>query len=304
MKTVFNISIVGTTCVDIISQPDMDKSVRLYGGITYVMTALSFLFKSSARISIVTKLERKYENEFLKFIGHYNNIDTKYIYNEPGKTNIVQLIYKPNKSEREEINNIKSTAVKFSQIKPVLVFSDILIISYISGYDIAMDTLSRIRREYKGIIYGDIHSYILKKPKTGVRGFRNIKNPERFLKNFNIIQGSELEWNILLKNRFEKINRMDYEKISRYVFSLGCKKIIITMGADGVFGAEKINNGKIKYYFIKANKVKNVIDTTGCGDSMLAGIVYGLMAKNNFYKGLKIGNKLGAIQSQRIGFFK
>ncbi len=294
------ITVIGTTCIDKITVNRQKR--KLFGGITYVITALSVLLKDKGIIFPVTKLEKKYKKEFEKFISPYNNINLKFLYDEQGKTNIIELLYDDKKKSRDEKSFLKSTDIQFKEIEPALSASDILIITFISGYDIKLTTLEKIRKNFKGIIYGDIHSYILEKTDNNIRPFKRINKPEKFLQNFDIIQGSDIEWSVMLKSKFLDLTFDKYKAAATYVLGLGCKKMIITMGDKGVFGAELIHN-KIKFYYIKAKKVNNIIDTTGCGDTLLAGTVFKLLKGKKFKASLKFGNSLAAEQTKRVGFF-
>lgn len=293
-----NLSVIGTTCIDIIKLSNTPYAFKSFGGIVYLITALSGLFKNSANIYPVTKIEKKYYKKYIKFLEKYPNIKSEYIYDEPGKTNIVSLVYDIEHKHRCEKSFLGSTPINFSQIKPVINFSDMIIVTYISGYDISLKTLETLRKNYTGIIYGDIHSFILTKTTDGIRKYRNIKNYEQWIRNFDILQGSEIEWQVLLKNRFPQITPSNFDKIAGYVLSLGVKKIIMSMGKDGVIGAEKN-----KIYNIPGRKIKKIIDTTGCGDTLAAGIVWGILLKKDFKLALKIGNYLASFKAQKSGFF-
>jgi len=80
-------------------------------------------------------------------------------------------------------------------------------------------------------------------------------------------------------------------------------KVIITMGKDGVFGAEKTSKSKIRYYSIPPIKRKKIIDTTGCGDTMLSAIVWSIINNYDFQIGLSLGNLFASLKTEQVGFF-
>lgn len=297
-----NLSVIGTTCIDIIKWSNIPYTFKSFGGIVYLITSLSCLFKDSANIYPVTRIEKKYYKKYIKLLEKYPNIKFEYIYSEPGRTNIVSLLYDIEHNHRCEKSFLGSTPINFSQIKPVLNFSDIVIVTYISGYDISLNTLETLRRNYTGMIYGDIHSFILTKSLKGIRKYKSIKNYERWIRNFNILQGSEIEWQVLLKDRFPSLTIDNFDKVAEYVLSLGVDKIIMTIGKKGVIGAEKVKN-KVKIYNIPGRKIKKLKDTTGCGDTLTAGVIWGLITGKEFATALKIGNYLASFKAQKLGFF-
>jgi adenosine kinase len=50
---------------------------------------------------------------------------------------------------------------------------------------------------------------------------------------------------------------------------------------------------------VKAVKVENVIDTTGCGDSFAGGVGFGLLQNpKDYIRAAQYGNTLGALRTQ------
>ncbi|MBN1898464.1 MAG: carbohydrate kinase family protein [Spirochaetes bacterium] len=305
------ISVIGTSCLDKIKWADASPCFESLGGIIYLITALSGLFPDDM-IYPVTKVCPRYGKKFAGLLNNYSNVSCRYIYQEKtGRMNIVNLTYGSDGKTRCEKSFLNSTRIDFSQIRPVLNFSDLIVVTYISGYDISLQTLEKTRSCFQGTLFGDIHSFILTRSRTGFRRYRTIKHPERWLENFDIVQGSEIEWEVLLRSKFPALqitNRSwqdkihNFKKISSFLFSLGIKIVILSMGKDGVLGGEK-KGQKINFYHVPGILVNDVKDTTGCGDTLSAGIIWGLLKKNDLLLGLETGNFLAAVKSKRCGFF-
>ena len=62
------------------------------------------------------------------------------------------------------------------------------------------------------------------------------------------------------------------------------------------------SDGTIKKEFIKSVPVKNVIDTTGCGDSFAGGLAYGLSKYKDPVIAGQYANVLGALRTQGKDF--
>lgn len=95
---------------------------------------------------------------------------------------------------------------------------------------------------------------------------RNIKH---LIKYFHTIKPNRYEAEILCG--FEIKTKDDLERAGKYFLDQGIKNIFISLDADGIYYTNGVEVGKIK---AKKVKVKN---TTGAGDSFVAGVGYGYM---------------------------
>ncbi len=78
--------------------------------------------------------------------------------------------------------------------------------------------------------------------------------------------------------------------------SQGAKDIIIKMGHNGAFA--NINNEE---FYVKPYLIDNPKDTTGAGDSFMAGILTGLYHTWDMKKTIKFANAVGAFCVQSVG---
>ena len=83
------------------------------------------------------------------------------------------------------------------------------------------------------------------------------------------------------KAKFIKINDYEYKRSERFISDELKSKIIHTMGGDGCKYQNKV---------YKVNKV-DVKDTSGAGDSFLAGLVIEYMKSNDIEKSINFANK-------------
>lgn len=79
------------------------------------------------------------------------------------------------------------------------------------------------------------------------------------------------------------------EEIAQFFIEYGVKTVIIKMGSEGSFAF----NGKETIY-MPAFKV-NVKDTTGAGDSFVAGVLTGIIKGFSLKDSLELGNAVGAL---------
>ena len=76
----------------------------------------------------------------------------------------------------------------------------------------------------------------------------------------------------------------------------------------GLFNVSLADKGSVTYhngekYFIQANEVKEVIDTTGCGDSYHAGFVCSHLINGNIYEAMRVGTELATETLSHYGGF-
>ena len=76
----------------------------------------------------------------------------------------------------------------------------------------------------------------------------------------------------------------------------------------GLFNVSLADKGSVTYhngekYFVQANKVKEVIDTTGCGDSYHAGFVCSHLINGNIYEAMRVGTELATETLSHYGGF-
>lgn len=98
-------------------------------------------------------------------------------------------------------------------------------------------------------------------------------------------------------NRYEaemlsgkKINdEKDLMTASNYFIEKGVKQVFISLGADGVFYNNGVKSGLMAPY------ESEVINTTGAGDSFMAGIVYGFLNNYDIVESAKIASAAASI---------
>ena len=76
----------------------------------------------------------------------------------------------------------------------------------------------------------------------------------------------------------------------------------------GLFNVSLAEKGSVTYhngerYFVQADEVKEVVDTTGCGDSYHAGFVCSHMINGDIYEAMRVGTELATETLSHYGGF-
>lgn len=242
------ILIIGSSVVDKILNKNGYRISA--GGIYHSVLKLSEIKNSDDVISLCTLVDKKNFHLFEKI---FENCNEKF-FTEVNEISNVTLD-ESNCCHRKEIYFNEVFSLKVDNID----FSsfDGILINMITGYEIDVDTLKKIRNKTKSLIYFDVHTLSRKSDKPGLREFQVIKNFESWALCLDIIQVNEFELNSLfdIKDEF---------KVAEKLFSLGVKILIVTKSEKGATIFFK-KNGEMNFYHKKARKIIDV-ETIGCGD--------------------------------------
>ncbi|HSP87148.1 MAG TPA: carbohydrate kinase family protein [Ignavibacteriaceae bacterium] len=251
------------------------------GGIFYSIAALNNFKKEIDKICLITAVDKK--NYFL-FEEEYKKIDVK-IFNNVESVPKVHLKIEEDEERHEWYENINQHLV--FDIKDLNVYDGIFI-NMITGFDITLEQLKEIRKNYKGSIYFDVHAFSRGLNEKMQRHFRVIPDFKEWASNLDIIQAN--------KNELKTLNKKETEReIIEEVFNCGIKYLIITLEDKGVEIFFKENNLIKSFYEPAINiEVKNKV---GCGDVFGALFFYSYISDGKEFpehkkiiKALKLAN--------------
>lgn len=248
------------------------------GGIFYTVKALKNFIEKDDEIYLCTFMEKT--NEIL-FDEVYGKLNKKY-FQSVEKIPRVHLTLHDFKERDEKYENI----TKNLDIKPddFNLFDGILL-NMITGFDITLFQLKEIRRNYKGLIYLDVHTLSRGLDENYKRDFRVIPNFNEWASCVDIIQVNENEFNTLSS----KIDRLE---VIKDLLNLGVKFLIITKGSRGA-RVYRLLKSEVISMFQKGLQVKEN-NKIGCGDIFGAIFFYAYIKFNNLNKSLRFANIAGA----------
>jgi hypothetical protein len=280
------VGIIGSINRDTIYLAD-DKQVSSWGGILY---NIKYLTESGVGeiIPVVNAGVDAYE-DIIGILKKYPNVNSEYVSCVDALNNHCFLYYH-NQSHKCEVLKGGVRRLRYKQIMPLL-DCDLVLVNFISGRDIALQTLERFRQNYRGLIYMDIHSLTLgsRKVEEGYKRFlRRPSNWMRYAGCADILQMNENEFEILSGCKLSHGNLRRFWSL----ISANTKCMLITLGRDGSLVVSGKSNPKIKE--IPPIKVSRVYDTTGCGDAFAAGFISEYINSKNLTKSATNGNRLAA----------
>jgi sugar/nucleoside kinase (ribokinase family) len=262
--------VIGQSVADIIDFKG--KKTLKPGGIFYSIIALNNFKENQDKISLVTAVDKKH---YLLFEKEYERLDGK-IFNQVENIPRVHLKIEQEEERHEMYENINQNLT--FNIKDFNLFDGILI-NMTTGFDITLEQLKDIRKNYKGLIYFDVHTLSRGVDDNMQRNFRIISDFKEWASNLDIIQVNKYELKILNEKETD-------EEIIEEVLNYGIKYLILTLEDNGaeIFFKE---GDVIKSLYEPAIKI-DVKNKVGCGDVFGALFFYSYISQ----KEKKIGMAL------------
>lgn len=308
-----NFGIIGEPCIDFIHR-EKNTPKRCLGGVLYSVVSLAVIADPSDEIYPIMNLGAdEYEN-ITSFLSGYKNIKLDFINKTEHKTRVVNLYYKTINTDnldnriydREESSTEPTLPIDYEYIKDGLFKIDALLINMVSGVDITIDTLKKIRSDAMNnkYIHIDLHNIVMKTYTDGQRVQGKVENWIEWCSNSDSIQMNETEIKAMAG---EELN--EYEIADRILCSDNSKKpktIVITRGRGGVtmYSKTEKNTVREKYFEIdrtdlQAIERNNSVDSTGCGDVFASCFFYKNAVNNqkDYAVSLNFANRMASLNT-------
>jgi sugar/nucleoside kinase (ribokinase family) len=235
------------------------------GGIFYTISVLNRLKSNNDEIFLCTQFDDETYNYFKP---EFEKVSNKFL-QKVEKIPRVHLNLQKDKERHEAYENITNNLAY--DISELMSFDGILI-NMITGFDITLDQLLQIRRDYSGLIFIDIHTLSRGLNEDYKREFRLIPDFQSWAKCLDIIQVNQNELYTLSHKKIEM-------EIVQELFSFGVKILCVTKGDLGARVYYK-NQDEIASYFVSARKIINP-NIIGCGDVFGASFFYSYIRNKN-----------------------
>ncbi|KPK74642.1 MAG: hypothetical protein AMJ89_05750 [candidate division Zixibacteria bacterium SM23_73] len=279
----FKIVVIGTINRDTIIFPDGKKN-ESFGGILYNVLALSYLGREDVKIYPVCNLGYDVYGQVVSHLKNCDNLELRGIKKVNCKNNHAFLLINK-KNQREETLKNKVPPLSFSQIKPFLE-ADVILVNFISGFDLSLLTLKKIRENTDALIFMDVHSLTLGVDPAkggGKRFFAAPENWREWIRQADMVQMNLPELKELSKRNLK--SQQEIKEFGKYILNSGPKAVLVTLGEEGSL---MIFDDKVQKF--KGLKVQRFKDSTGCGDVFSAGFLICYMHTKNLIKSVNFAN--------------
>jgi len=272
--------IIGQSVVDIIHF--QLNQILKPGGIYYSSIALQKIMQAKDEIYL---LSEKDEKSWYLFKNIYSQFKIDFITDVKSIPRVELFVNRD--GTRKEIVKINTNELELDEIKDFKSFDGIFI-NMIMPTQLSIEQLEKLRSNYDGIIYCDLHSLCSYMNAEGVHVKRKIPSIERWLNCIDIIQANEREVHSIMSADNEEL-------VAEFVFRYRPIGLIITKAERGVEAYLNKTSG-IVHYSLEATKVK-ANNFVGCGDVFGSTFFYSYINKGNFYESIKKANLAAGLTS-------
>jgi hypothetical protein len=310
--------VIGEPCIDFIHRGGMQS--KSLGGILYSVVSLAVIAPAHEVYSIMNLGSDEFDN-ILGFLSQFPNIKTDYVNKVEHKTRVVNLYYKGIEAEfdspetgrsktydREESSTEPTLPVEFEMIEPVLRELDGILINMVSGVDITLDTMKKLRKNFTGYIHADMHNIVMKTDSEGNRTRVQVPEWDQWCRLSDTLQMNESEMNAM---HGEKINEYEFaERVLNDGNSNCGKALVVTRGKRGSSLFRKIEKKVMGEAYTEIDKIDlpameshSFADSTGCGDVFASSFFYKNVSGNgnDYAASFKFANRMASLKSTLKG---
>jgi len=192
------LGIIGTMVWDrIFARDGRTEPFEEWGGITYALAAADAARPAGWQILPIVKVGADLREKALQFLQTLEGADIETgvrIVDAPN--NRVELRYKDAVRRCERLTG-GVPRWTWPELEPIVAHADALYINFISGFEMDLETATRLRLGYHGPMYADLHSLFLGVDPTGMRVPRPLEHWRDWLRCFDVVQVNEDELNAL-----------------------------------------------------------------------------------------------------------
>lgn len=302
-----NYIVIGEPCVDVIHKSNGEVA-NGFGGILYSLVSMSVIANKDDKIFPVMNLGEDEFNNVLELLKRYPNIQTpgiKKVSHETRKVNLYYNLYNADKSARVEKSSEPTYTVDYDQIESLMNNAGAMLINMISGVDITLETLKKIRKNFNGYIHIDIHNIVMDTKDDGSRVHKSVDEWREWCTNSDTVQMNEFEIAVLTG---EKLT--EYKIAEEILFNKNyeVKGLIVTRGIEGVtgfttkekhYGNEKFSD--IEHHEVAAIENPHFKDSTGCGDVFASSFTIEYSVNKDFEKSIHFANRMASLNASLDG---
>jgi sugar/nucleoside kinase (ribokinase family) len=277
-----NFLVIGHSVIDRIKQSDTIEIKP--GGIFYTVASLFGFSEENDKIFLCTIVNK---TDYNLFAFLYDKLESEYI-QYACRIPVVNLMLKST-GEREEIyeNVSENIDIDYEQINRF----DGILVNMVTGFDISIEQMKKLRENYSGIIYFDVHTLSRGIDHNYKRVFRKVPEFFKWAQCIDILQANRNEIKTLSDKKSE-------EEIVKELLGYGIRQIIITKSSRGAI-LYYLENGKMKILAQNAIRTQTV-NEIGCGDVFGAVYFYNYIRSKNAAEALLLANTAAGVSTSYL----
>lgn len=278
--------------------------IQKYGCVTHPAIALAKLMKDTGEVIIISHVHKKDHEAIKELFAPYDNVDVSGLDCKSDRGTVIELKFL-DQNNRLEKQTAFMNPVLPEDVKPFL-DADAFVFVPITDFEISLSTLKYIKENSEGIIIFDAHGPTTAMNINGSRERKFWIDRDEWLPHIDVLKMNleesmccwfKNEYDIDEMGHYDEENTDHLDDFGAYVLKKGVKVLYVTLDSRGCV-AYTLKEGTVHKEFISSVPVKEVIDTTGCGDSFAGGLAYGFAYHNDLIIAARYANTLGAMRTQ------
>lgn len=309
MSKHYKVAVVGPIPRDHITT-HKGEVIEKYGCITHPTIGLAQLLQGQGTVYPVSHIRKVDTPPVKEIFAPYPAIDMSGVSDEADSGDVIKLKFL-DQNFRVEKQTAFMNPIMPKDMAPFL-DCDAFVFVPITDHEIVLDTLKYLKEHSEGTIIFDGHGPTHTMTIGGDRHKKFWVERDLWLPYIDVLKMNlEESWCTWYKHEYaeseltdllDDIGQDHLVPMADYILDRGPKALIITTDSSGCKVFTK-TDGELKEEFVPSIFMKNVVDTTGCGDSFAGGLAYGLMdGGDNFILGAMYANALGAQRTQGTTF--
>jgi len=313
------LSVIGAIVYDdIITHDGMRR--ESFGGITYNIAALSSIVDDDTDIHPVTNVAEDRWDDVIGLLARYPLVKMDGVERVSGKLTTARLEY-TSPTWRDETVLHPMRPLTPERLGGAL-DSDAVLVNFINGTELELDTFVGLREEGRGFLHLDVHSKVGRWDEQGKKSQVRFKDWEEWLGRVDAAQMNEFECELTVGRKLR--DEQDFVRAGAEIVDAGAPIVLITLGPLGsvlVYEREACPacperlsraqsrdsrregsaGGGLYWVANPALDVEQVVDTTGCGDSFSAGFLWNYLQCRDPVKANAAANIVAGINCTTSG---
>ncbi len=193
----------------------------------------------------------------------------------------------------------------WAELAPLVAECDALYVNFIAGWELDLSAVRKLREEFDGPIFCDIHSLLLGADHSGMRVRRELRDWQEWSACFDLVQGNKDEIRIVTGGIEDPVAGV------RSLVESGAAAAFSTLGPDGAawaaaagspwLGTPTVTSEPVSGHSALPAQPPPVVDATGCGDVWGAVCFTSLLAGQTAPAAVERANWFGAATAGRRG---
>lgn len=283
------IALLGTINRDTIRTPD-GVETESYGGILYSLLPLSAISKDGTLIYPIVHVGEDMRTVVEGFLRPCENIRFDGVTFVPDKNPHCFLVYDEDHNKQETLKGV-IPKLQFSDIQPFL-DADAIVVNFITGLELELETLQRVRSSTDSPIFMDLHSLTLGIDAGRRRFWRCPPDWEAWIACTDVIQMNEQEAGLLAGEPLDTDAKT--VAFAERLLDNGSTVVLITRNENGSHAIYR-EGAETVLHHSPPQPAGDPQDETGCGDVFLMGFVTSYLEARDPVEASRFANTLAGI---------